>query len=123
MSIHRTVLLRGACALLLASSACAAAPRMSTTSASPTGAFASGRYRDLFVESGHAPSEVRRKLDAAFAQLFHGDSATETVFYWAGSNANGRLAYLSDINNHDVRSEGMSYGMMIAVQMDKKAEF
>ncbi|HET9797755.1 MAG TPA: glycosyl hydrolase family 8, partial [Gemmatimonadaceae bacterium] len=32
-------------------------------------------------------------------------------------------AYLSDINNHDVRSEGMSYGMMIAVQMDRKAEF
>jgi oligosaccharide reducing-end xylanase len=30
---------------------------------------------------------------------------------------------MPDINHKDVRSEGMSYGMMIAVQMDKKAEF
>ena len=48
---------------------------------------------------------------------------TQTVVYSVGQNANGPLAYLSDINNKDVRSEGMSYGMMIAVQMDKKAEF
>ena len=27
------------------------------------------------------------------------------------------------MNNRDVRSEGMSYGMMIAVQLDRKAEF
>ncbi len=45
------------------------------------------------------------------------------VYYPAGANANGPLAYLSDINNNDVRSEGMSYGMMIAVQLNKKAEF
>ncbi|MGB2863469.1 MAG: glycosyl hydrolase family 8 [Sedimentisphaerales bacterium] len=30
---------------------------------------------------------------------------------------------MPDINHNDVRSEGMSYGMMIAVQLDKKAEF
>ncbi len=45
------------------------------------------------------------------------------VVYSVGKNANGPLAYLSDINNHDVRTEGMSYGMMIAVQMNKQAEF
>ena len=28
-----------------------------------------------------------------------------------------------DVANRDVRTEGMSYGMMIAVQLDKKAEF
>jgi oligosaccharide reducing-end xylanase len=33
------------------------------------------------------------------------------------------MAYIMDIGNGDVRSEGMSYGMMIAVQMDKKEEF
>ena len=31
--------------------------------------------------------------------------------------------YVTDWANHDVRTEGMSYGMMIAVQLDKKAEF
>ena len=29
------------------------------------------------------------------------------------------MAYISDIN-HDVRTEGMSYGLMIAVQFDRK---
>jgi oligosaccharide reducing-end xylanase len=33
------------------------------------------------------------------------------------------MAYIADIGNGDVRSEGMSYGMMIAVQLDKKEEF
>ncbi len=87
------------------------------------GAFATGSYRNLFLEAGHPVEEVWKKIDAAFQQLFHGDATTQTVFYWSGQNANGRLAYLSDINNHDVRSEGMSYGMMITVQLDKKAEF
>ena len=33
------------------------------------------------------------------------------------------MAYIEDIGNGDVRSEGMSYGMMMAVQLNKKAEF
>ena len=55
--------------------------------------------------------------------MFHGDPCTQAVYYPAGSNANGPLAYIWDIGSNDVRSEGMSYGMMIAVQLDKKAEF
>ena len=34
-----------------------------------------------------------------------------------------RYAYLYDTGNQDVRTEGMSYGMMICVQLDKQAEF
>ena len=30
---------------------------------------------------------------------------------------------MEDTGNHDVRTEGMSYGMMVCVQLDKKAEF
>ncbi|HOC90362.1 MAG TPA: glycosyl hydrolase family 8, partial [bacterium] len=33
------------------------------------------------------------------------------------------MAYIEDILHNDVRTEGISYGMMIAVQLDKKAEF
>ena len=33
------------------------------------------------------------------------------------------LAYITDWANNDARTEGMSYGMMIAVQLDKKREF
>src|SRR4051794_17659788 len=107
-------------ALLLAFGLCGMPP---AAAQGRSGAFATGHYRNMFQEAGHPQTEISAKTQAAFQQLFHGDPETQTVYYPAGQNANGPLAYLSDINNHDVRSEGMSYGMMIAVQMDKKAEF
>ncbi len=88
-----------------------------------SGAFATGRYRNLFVEAGHSQAEVIVKINAAFQQLFHGNPRTEAVCFPVGTNAAGPLAYIYDINSRDVRSEGMSYGMIIAVQLDKKAEF
>src|ERR1022692_2743587 len=88
-----------------------------------SGAVSTGRYRNLFIEAGISGKDVTQKLDAAFQQLFHGNPDTEAIYYESGRNANGKLAYVTDVAHHDVRSEGMSYGMMIAVQMDKKEEF
>ena len=87
------------------------------------GAYATGRYRNLFAEDGHSNAEIRAKVDAAYQQLFHGDPQTQAIAFEAGSNANGPLMYVTDWANHDVRTEGMSYGMMIAVQLGKKHEF
>ncbi|WP_232335611.1 glycosyl hydrolase family 8 [Mucilaginibacter arboris] len=88
-----------------------------------SGAYATGKYRNLFKEQGHSEQEISAKIDAAFNQLFHGDTATQAVYFAAGKNENGPLAYVSDVPHHDIRTEGMSYGMMIAVQLNKKAEF
>jgi len=83
-------------------------------------AYATGEYPNLFTELlGKSDAEVRAKIDAAWKQLFYGNDATERVYYPVGED----MAYVKDIGNDDVRSEGMSYGMMIAVQLDKKAEF
>jgi hypothetical protein len=87
------------------------------------GAFATGRYRILFAEMGHSPEEIRTKVEGAFRQLFHGDLQTQALYIPAGTNVNGPLAYIADIQHADVRSEGMARGMMIAVQLDKKEEF
>ncbi len=97
----------------------AAAPKLSDGA----GAFATGKYRNLLAEAGHSNKEISAKIDQAFQQLFHGDPSTQAIYFQTGSNANGPLAYITDWNNHDVRTEGMSYGMMIAVQLNKKAEF
>ncbi len=88
-----------------------------------SGAYKTGRYRDLFAEQGHPAAETRAKIDKAFQQLFHGDGQEERLYFETGANENGTLAYITDWANNDARSEGMSYGMMIAVQMDKKREF
>lgn len=93
------------------------------TSRDGNGAYATGQYRNLFAELGRSPQDIRKKIDGAFQQLFHGNPTNETVYSEAGSNSNGPLAYLTDIKHRDVRSEGLSYGMIIAVQLDQKAEF
>ena len=68
------------------------------------GAFRTGKYRDLFAEQGHAPAETRAKIEKAFRQLFHGDALSERVYFEAGSNANGPLAYVTDWANNDARA-------------------
>ena len=95
----------------------------SKSSVNGSGAYATGHYRNLFAEDGHSPQEIQNKIDSAFEQLFHGNPTNQAVFYYAGSNSNGLLAYVTDIKHHDVRTEGLSYGMMIAVEMNKKKEF
>jgi oligosaccharide reducing-end xylanase len=84
------------------------------------GAYETGEYRNLFAEYlGKSDAEIQAKIDAAFQQLFYGDDQNERVYYPVGSD----MAYMLDTGNDDVRSEGMSYGLMIAVQMNKKEEF
>jgi len=95
------------------------------TSPSPTppmttGSFESGVYLNLFKDLlGKSDAEIQAKLDTAWQQLFYGNDETERVYYPVGDD----MAYIKDIGNGDIRSEGMSYGMMIAVQFDKQEEF
>ncbi|MGQ8366094.1 glycosyl hydrolase family 8 [Glaciecola sp. 1036] len=90
----------------------------------PVGAAVSHEYPNLFVQvTQRSPEQVRAKITAAYQQLFFGDPKTQAVYYPDGSNAYGEKAYIWDVNSNDVRSEGMSYGMMIAVQMNDKAVF
>jgi len=84
------------------------------------GAVASGIYRNLFVEAGHSAQAVNDKVEAAWQQLFYGDATTERVFI-QGSVADE--AYIWNVGNNTIVSEGMSYGMMICVQLDKRTEF
>ena len=92
-------------------------PSLSVTSEP---ALATGVYPNLFKEYlGKSDEEIAAKIAAAWNQLFYGDEASERVYYPVGTD----MAYISDIANEDVRSEGMSYGLMIAVQLNKKEEF
>ncbi|HEY5381089.1 MAG TPA: glycosyl hydrolase family 8 [Acidobacteriaceae bacterium] len=103
----------------------AGAQRMSNVShvSDGDGAYKTGQYRNLFAERGHSAKESRAKIEAAFQQLFHGDKQTQAVYFEAGRNANGPLGYVTDWANNDARTEGMSYGMIIAVELNKRHEF
>lgn len=93
---------------------------MENKSPSSIRSYESGEYRNLFKEYlGKSDEEIQEKLDAAWNQLFYGDDDFQRVYYPVSDD----MAYIEDIGNGDVRSEGMSYGMMIAVQLDKQEEF
>jgi oligosaccharide reducing-end xylanase len=98
----------------------AAIPTVTPTEALAPGSFETGEYRNLFKEAlGKSDAEIRAKLDAAWQSLFYGNDDFERVYYPVGDD----MAYVLDVGNSDIRSEGMSYGMMIAVQLDKQEEF
>lgn len=79
----------------------------------------SGVYRNILKEAGYSDAEINGKLQSLWKTYFEGDAETERLYYETGDDE----AYILDVNNNDIRSEGMSYGMMICVQMDKQKEF
>ena len=80
------------------------------------GGFETDKYRNVFVDFGYDPAQVDAKLKEVFNDVFRGPNK---VYFEVGDST----GYISDIKNHDARTEGMSYGMMIAVQFGEKDIF
>jgi Crp-like helix-turn-helix domain/Glycosyl hydrolases family 8 len=83
-----------------------------------------GNYHNMFAYYGVNTDDyaARNRLQQQYNQLFIGDGtdqSNEVVMYADGSDR----AYIMDIASNDIRSEGMSYGMMIAVQMNDQVTF
>jgi oligosaccharide reducing-end xylanase len=74
------------------------------------------QYRNLFKEAGYSQTEIDKKLAKAYYDVFEGPNK---VYFEEGDS----LGYVSDVKNKDARTEGMSYGMMVAVQLNKKEVF
>lgn len=81
-------------------------------------AFATGQYRNIFAETGKSGEEIQKKIRDAVNTFFYG-SEEERIYHPVGED----MGYLEDTGNHDARTEGMSYGMMMCVQLDMKEEF
>jgi len=78
--------------------------------------YHTGAYRNLFLEAGYRQTEIDKKVEKAYLDLFEGPNR---IYFEVGDS----MAYVSDVKNHDARTEGLSYGMMIAVQLNKKDVF
>lgn len=85
-----------------------------------------GHHPDLFKQAGYREPQIKARLDAAWQQLFHGTPGTDAtrsdgqrIYYQLTPD----MAYVEDIGNQDVRTEGMGYAMMMAVQLGHKREF
>jgi oligosaccharide reducing-end xylanase len=81
------------------------------------GAFFTGKYPNLFDEIGVSQDKIDEKISETFNTMFF--DPEERIYFEMGKD----MGYMLDTGNNDARSEGMSYGMMMAVQMDRKDIF
>lgn len=79
----------------------------------------SSQYRNILKEAGYSQEEIDSKLQAIKKQFFEGDADNGRLYYELGNDE----AYILDTGNSDVRTEGLSYGMMICVQLGMQKEF
>ena len=100
----------------LGSSAAQRLPKQKQVQANRKAAFFTGQYPNLLREAGYSQADIDKKVTQTYQALFEGPSR---IYFEVGDS----MAYVSDLKNHDVRTEGVSYGMMIAVQLNKKEEF
>ncbi|SHM99007.1 glycosyl hydrolase family 8 [Gracilibacillus kekensis] len=82
-------------------------------------AFESNSYRNLLLEYGFNQEKIDAKVKQTWEMLFQSDHPDTQIYYSVGND----LGYMLDTGNDDVRTEGMSYGMMMAVQMNEKEIF
>jgi len=80
------------------------------------GAWETGKYRNVFHDAGYKKADIDARLAKAYHDVFEGPNR---VYFEVGDS----MAYVSDLKNHDARTEGLSYGMMVAVQLNKKDVF
>lgn len=74
-------------------------------------------YRNVFAEMGIDRERISDRLEEIRRTYFYDEE--EKVYFPVGTD----MAYIMDTGNQDVRTEGMSYGMMLCVQLDMKEEF
>lgn len=70
----------------------------------------------LFEQCGYSREAIQARLERNWYEMFEGPDK----IYWENDEG---LGYVMDTGNHDVRTEGMSYAMMIAVQYGRKDVF
>lgn len=74
-------------------------------------------YRNVLKEVGYTQEQIDKKIKEAVQTFFYDEK--ERIYHEAGTD----MGYLTDTGNNDARTEGMSYGMMMCVQLDMKEEF
>lgn len=73
---------------------------------------------NLLSDYGYNKKEIEARVLLCWHTLFEGKKS-ERIYFEVGDD----MGYITDTGNNDVRTEGMSYGMMMAVQMNKKDVF
>lgn len=74
------------------------------------------RYTNLFLEYGYPEAEIEARVQEIWYNLFE---SSEKIYFEEGPD----MGYVVDTGNNDVRTEGMSYAMLLAVQYNRQDVF
>lgn len=74
------------------------------------------KKESMLMRFGYDQPEIEARLEYVWHEIFEGSNK----FYWETSDG---LGYVMDTGNDDVRTEGMSYAMMLAVQYGRQDIF
>jgi oligosaccharide reducing-end xylanase len=121
MLIMKRNLVHALLAVVIATAAGAGCAPKIKTAADPLvpwtqGARETGKYRNLLREAGYTDAQIKARIDSIWWVIYEGPDK-------AYAEVGPDMAYMSDVKNNDVRTEGMSYAMMVAVQFDRKEMF
>ena len=72
---------------------------------------------NLLADCGISLRDIQKRVEETFHAIFA--DPRERFYFESGED----VGYFLDTGNLDARTEGMSYGMMMAVQMDRKDLF
>ncbi|MBR5357235.1 MAG: xylanase, partial [Lachnospiraceae bacterium] len=73
-------------------------------------------YRNVFKECGFTDEQIENRLKEIKEEFFFGK---DRVYFTTADN----MGYVVDTGNIDVRTEGMSYAMMLCVQLNMQEDF
>ena len=74
--------------------------------------------KSILEEFGYSKFDIENRVIECWNNIF--DKSNPNHFYFDSDDNTG---YMEDTGNDDARTEGMSYGMMMAVQMNRKDIF
>ena len=80
-------------------------------------AFETEIYQNLFAEYGYDENQIQQRMQDIWHTVFFDEQ--EKFYFEVGDD----MGFVTDTGNNDVRSEGQSYAMMAAVQMDNQDIF
>ena len=78
--------------------------------------YPDSRPPSVFERLGYGREDILSRLERNWYEMFEGPNK----IYWESDDD---LGYVMDTGNNDVRTEGMSYAMMLAVQYDHRNVF
>ncbi len=81
------------------------------------GAYYTKEYPNLFAELGISNEQISNKIKETFNTMFF--DPVDRIYFEKDED----MGFMLDTGNNDARTEGMSYGMMMAVQVDRKDIF